>query len=111
MGVAVCCHWTSHSFVCKYLHVGDMQARIVMRTIGVASVTHLIEIKKCSHQAVLSKLCIRTRHDWERVEQNNVKLEDNLLACFSLWCFVVGTRGEETERGKQDSGGKVMTVC
>jgi len=44
-------------------------------------------------------LGVRARDDWERVKQNSVKVEGNLLDCFSLWCFVVSTRGEEREGG------------
>jgi len=44
MGVAVYCHWTSHSFVHKYQHLEmcrhiSTASCIVMRAIGVASIT------------------------------------------------------------------------
>jgi hypothetical protein len=54
---------------------------IVMRTIGVANITHLLEIKECSHQDMLIKLGVVARLDWERVTQNNVEVVDSLLAC------------------------------
>jgi hypothetical protein len=60
--------------MCRHVSTAS---HIVMITIGV----HLTEIKKCSHQDMLIKLVIRARLDWERVKQNNVKVEDNLLAC------------------------------
>jgi len=47
----------------------------------VLPVSLVLEIKKCSHQDMLIKLGIRVRLDWERVKQNNVKVEDDLLAC------------------------------
>jgi len=107
MGVAVCCHWASHRFVHNYLRDGDMQARIAMRTIGVANITHLIEIKKCSHQAMLIKLGVRARHDWERVEQNNVKWRTNCLPALVygvLW-LVQEERREGGEARQWGGGG------
>jgi len=68
---------TSILEVCRHVSTAS---RTVMRTIGVANITHLLEIKKCSHQDMLIKLGIRARLDWERVTQNNVKVVDNLLA-------------------------------
>ena len=69
---------TSILEMCRHVSTAS---RIVMRTIGVANITHLLEIKKCSHQDMLIKLGVRARLDWERVTQNNVKVVDSLLAC------------------------------
>jgi hypothetical protein len=64
--------------MCRHVSTAS---HIVMRTTDVVNITHLKEIKKCSHQDMLIKLGIRARLDWERVKQNNVKADDNLLAC------------------------------
>jgi hypothetical protein len=69
---------TSILEMCRHVSTAS---RIVMRTIGVANITYLIEIKKCSHQDMLIKLGNRARLDWKIVKENNVKAEDNQLAC------------------------------
>jgi hypothetical protein len=53
---------TSILEICRHISTAS---RIVMSTIGVANITHLLEIKKCSHQDTLIKLGIRARLDWE----------------------------------------------
>jgi hypothetical protein len=72
--------YISTSILEMYRHISTASS-IVMQTIDVANITHLIGIKKCSHQDMLIKLGIRARLDWERVKQKNVKAEDSLLVC------------------------------